>query len=279
MEEDFLTSLENKLGEKIRYSFNGGLLQTMSGRKLFVKKGNVSDKYACEAHGLMELHRQAFLPVANVVDYGDSYIVTDYIEPQNPMRTFFERFGRELARMHKVTAVHYGFYENNYIGDNTQINVTEGDERSDWSLFYFNKRLMFQFRLAENNGYLNRSIAIGFTWLESHIKALLSVDEESPALLHGDLWHGNFICRADGRAVLLDPAVYYGHREADLAMTRLFGGFPEEFYGGYEKEYPLHPGWQHREPLYRLYHVMNHLNLFGRCYLREVERILDYYVR
>ena len=96
-------------------------------------------------------------------------------------------------------------------------------------------------------------------------------------MLHGDLWNGNFICNRQGEAVLIDPAVYYGHREADLAMTKLFGGFSNAFYEAYHQEYPLKSGWEYREDIYKLYHVMNHLNIFGRGYLAETERILEKY--
>ena len=96
--------------------------------------------------------------------------------------------------------------------------------------------------------------------------------------MHGDLWAGNFICDENGKAVLIDPAVYYGHREADLAMTKLFGGFSQTFYDSYQQEYPLKPGWEFREGLYKLYHVLNHLNLFGRGYLHEAETLMKKYI-
>jgi len=113
--------------------------------------------------------------------------------------------------------------------------------------------------------------------LEKKMESILNDSIEPPCLLHGDLWAGNFICDENGNAVLIDPAVYYGHREADLAMTKVFGGFSREFYESYQAEYPLRPGWEYRERLYRLYHILNHLNLFGRGYLHEAESLLNKY--
>lgn len=144
--------------------------------------------------------------------------------------------------------------------------------------FYYNKRLLFQYRLAERNGYATAALRNGISKLESRIHTILSGSEELPCLLHGDLWSGNFLCDSLGNPVLIDPAVYYGHREADLAMTRLFGGFPETFYRAYDKEYPLAAGYFYREGLYKLYHVLNHLNLFGTGYLGEAESILKFYL-
>jgi fructosamine-3-kinase len=113
--------------------------------------------------------------------------------------------------------------------------------------------------------------------LEKTIDSILHDSLEPPCVLHGDLWAGNYLCDENGCAVLIDPAVYYGHREADLAMTKLFGGFPRTFYDSYQREYPLKPGWEYREGLYKLYHVLNHLNLFGRSYLHEAEGLLKQY--
>ena len=113
-----------------------------------------------------------------------------------------------------------------------------------------------------------------FANLESVVEALLKEAIEPPTLIHGDIWVGNFIPTRNSTAVLIDPATYYGHREAELAMTRLFGGFSEEFYNSYQAKFPLQPGWEKREKLYRLYHVLNHLNLYGSGYLAEAESLI-----
>lgn len=255
----------------------GGVIRTRSGQAYFLKRGASGRSFRCEANGLRELARSGEIPVADAIFAGDDFILTRYIERGTPPVDFFETFGRSLARMHRYTGSVFGFYEDNYIGANPQLNRADGQERTDWTLFYFNKRLLFQYRLAERNGYVNASLRSDFVKLEKRLPALLHGSEEPPCLLHGDLWNGNFLCALSGKAVLIDPAVYYGHREAELAMTRLFGGFPDSFYRAYMQEYPLPEGWAYRDNLYRLYHLFNHLNLFGRSYLPDVEYVLRFY--
>lgn len=151
-------------------------------------------------------------------------------------------------------------------------------KKTDWATFYFHKRLLFQYQLAEKRGYSTSRLTKGFARLESMIENILAGSEEPPSLLHGDLWSGNYMCDEEGNAVLIDPAVYYGHREAELAMTRLFGGFPPAFYEGYNQTYPLPEDWEYRENIYKLYHILNHLNLFGKSYLSEAEFLLEFYL-
>ena len=210
---------------------------------------------------------------------GEDYILTEYTGAGRKKPEFFEDFGRRLARMQRYTAGTFGFREDNYIGTNLQPNLTSEKEASEWTRFWFNKRLLFQFRLAEKKGYIRQQLRADFALLENRIGKILDGSQEPPSLLHGDLWAGNFLCGNDGYVVLIDPAVYYGHREADLAMTRLFGGFPPLFYDAYDDEWPLPEGWQYRQDIYMLYHVLNHLNLFGRSYLSQVERIVAGYAR
>ncbi|MDR2231906.1 MAG: fructosamine kinase family protein [Tannerella sp.] len=268
--------IETALQEEL-VSVGSQLVRTASGKEYFLKSGRESDIYRCEANGLTELALAKSIRVAKVAAVGDDFIVTEYIRRGAASDDFFVRFGHELARMHRFQSETFGFYENNYIGDNEQINIPAGKESNDWTDFYFNKRLMFQYRLAERNGYATHSLQNGMKRLETSISSILGDSLEPPCLLHGDLWAGNFVCDENGRAVLIDPAVYYGHREADLAMTKLFGGFSPAFYDGYQQEYPLKPGWEYREGLYKLYHVLNHLNLFGRSYLHEAESLLRKY--
>ncbi|MDR0795818.1 MAG: fructosamine kinase family protein [Tannerella sp.] len=271
-----IENIEHVLQEEVVYT-GSQRLRTASGKEYFLKNGRISDIYRCEANGLKELALAQSIEVAKVVAVGKDFILTEYIHRGKATGDFFMRFGRELARMHRYQSDTVGFHENNYIGANEQINIPSEKESTDWIDFYYNKRLMFQFRLAERNGYATSNLRNGLIRLEKSIESILSDGIEHPCLLHGDLWAGNFICDENGRAVLIDPAVYYGHREADLAMTKLFGGFSCEFYDSYQKEYPLKPGWEYREGLYKLYHVLNHLNLFGRSYLHEAESLLNPY--
>jgi len=270
--------IEEIVGERMESSIVGtGKIRTVSGKTYFVKTGNGSEAYRCEANGLRELEKTGVIRVPETIGAGDDYMVTEYIENRSPDREFFKEFGRQLAQMHRYTSDGFGFYENNFIGQNPQPNIPSGSEAHDWGIFYWNKRLLFQYRLAESNGYATVALKHAFLHLESRIGMFFAESEEPPALLHGDLWAGNFLCDAQNAPVLIDPAVYYGHREADLAMTKLFGGFPPAFYEAYQQEYPLPEGWQRRENLYLLYHVMNHLNLFGHGYLRQAEHLAASY--
>ena len=270
--KELIHTIELALQEEIVYAGNQ-VLRTVSGKEYFLKSGMANDKYCCEANGLKELAMAQSIRVVEVAAVGKDYILTEYIRRGVASNDFFERFGRELACMHRFQSDSFGFYENNYIGDNVQVNLPNEKERTDWVDFYFNKRLLFQFRLAEKNGYATPNLKNGIMHLEKTIEAILGDSVEPPCLLHGDLWGGNFLCDENGCAVLIDPAVYYGHREAELAMTKLFGGFTQTFYDSYQQEYPLKPGWEYREGLYKLYHVLNHLNLFGRSYLHEAENL------
>ena len=276
MKNELKETIELALQEEIAYAGNQ-LVRTSSGKEYFLKSGTKSAIYQCEANGLKELALSQSIRVAQVAAVGKDFILTEYIRRGAASHDFFSRFGREFARMHRFQSDSFGFYENNFIGNNVQINLPDENERTDWAAFYLNKRLMFQYKLAEKNGYATRDLKNGMMRLEKKMESILNDSIEPPCLLHGDLWAGNFICDENGNAVLIDPAVYYGHREADLAMTKVFGGFSREFYESYQAEYPLRPGWEYRERLYRLYHILNHLNLFGRGYLHEAESLLNKY--
>lgn len=276
---DLQTIIENQIGDKIEGTIYGsGKVRMQSGRTFYLKTGSSSRTYSCEANGLKELAKAGVLRIADVITYGDRFILTEYIGQGLPSSGFQYEFGRKFARMHRCQGKEFGFYENNFIGANPQLNIPDNEEESNnWITFYLNKRLLYQYRLAEINGYVTNSLKKGFRNLEQIIYKLLKDCVEPPSLLHGDLWSGNYLCDINGNATLIDPAVYYGHREADLAMTKVFGGFSPEFYKGYMDEYPLSDGWEEREGLYKLYHILNHLNIFGRSYLSEAEYILRSY--
>ncbi|MDP3452084.1 MAG: fructosamine kinase family protein [Bacteroidales bacterium] len=243
--------------------------------KIHTKTGPEGDYYRCEANSLNELARADVLMVAKVVSFGTDFISTVQIESRKPSSQLFSKFGKLLAKLHKYKSSQYGFWEDNFIGATPQLNIANGTEMCNWADFFFNKRLLFQYLLAEKNNLTTYSINRGFLKIESNISSTLNgMEEEGASLLHGDLWYGNFICNTEDNAVLIDPAVYYGHRETDLAMCRLFGGFTSDFFISYDLEYPLLPGWREREKIYKLYHLMNHLNLFGRSYLSSVEECI-----
>lgn len=277
---DMQARLERDLGETLRpdteiHCGSRGIIETVSGSLYFLKCGAESATYEREARGLEELAAAGEIKTAVPCSCGSDYILTGYIIAGAEDEGFFEKFGRQLARLHRHTAESFGFEEDNFIGRTPQHNIASGDERSDWTSFFLNKRLLYQFRLAESKGYGDRLTAAGFGRLEKRIPEMLAGAEEPPALLHGDLWRGNYICDTDNDPVLIDPAVYYGHREADIAMTLLFGGFPAEFYDAYNEEFPLADGWRERADIYNLYHLLNHLNTFGRGYLIEAESVIE----
>lgn len=244
------------------------------GNRYLVKSGIVnSDVFNKEANGLKELSKSK-MNVPKVIYSCEDYIQMEYIEQGNKKSYFFTEFGRSLARMHRYKADKYGFYEDNYIGDNIQINT----ENTSWLEFYFINRLLFQYKLAEENGYADKVMRENFIRLENKLPGIIEGTEEGACLLHGDLWGGNYLCNKKGEAVLIDPAVYYGHREADLAMTKLFGGFTSDFYSAYNEEWELIEDYSYREKIYMLYHILNHLNLFGQGYYNQVISSMKYYL-
>ena len=252
---------------------------TESGREFFLKSGNKGNRmFRCEANGLKELAKAQCMRIPQVIAVEDNFLLLEYISQGIRSKHFFEEFGRNFAQLHRFQSDKFGFYEDNYIGATPQLNIPDKEEERDWVTFYFNKRLLYQYKLAEKNGYATSRMKNSFSKLESRIDSILKGSEEPPCLLHGDLWGGNYLCDTEGKTVLIDPAVYYGHREADLAMTKLFGGFSTAFYESYLCEYPLPAGWEYRENIYKLYHVLNHLNLFGTGYLFEAVQIVEDYV-
>lgn len=276
MDKSVKSIIESILEEQLNGNVSGvGRIQTISGKEYFLKSGIESPAYQCEANGLMELAKAHSLRVANVISVGVNYILTEYIREGRPSPAFYEGFGRRFAQMHRFQGESFGFYENNFIGANPQLNIPYEDEKTDWAAFYFNKRILYQYKLAERNGNITSTLRSGLAKLESKIDTILKNSKEPPTLLHGDLWSGNYLCDTNGIAVLIDPAVYYGHREADLAMTKVFGGFSPLFYEAYMEEYPLAEGWEYRENIYKLYHILNHLNIFGRSYLSEAEYLFS----
>lgn len=245
------------------------------GRAYFVKL-NAPEKaqmFAAEAAGLDEIGRTQTVRVPRVVCHGAcpsaSWIVLEHLELKPAKDGAMRALGANFARMHRVTRARHGWDRDNTIGSTPQIN-TPAD---DWIPFWRERRLGFQLRLAASNGHGGRLIACGERLVEK-LPAFFKGYTPAPSLLHGDLWSGNAAMADGAEPVIYDPAVYYGDREADLAMTELFGGFSPSFYAAYRTEYPLDPGYATRKTLYNLYHVLNHLNLFGGGYGAQAERMI-----
>jgi fructosamine-3-kinase len=246
-----------------------------AGRAYFAKVNAPSraDMFAAEAAGLAEIARSRTVRVPRPLCHGAnaqaSWLVLEHLELSPGDDRSMGKLGRNLARMHHVTGTQYGWHRDNTIGATPQINTEAGD----WIAFWRERRLGFQLRLAQSRGHGGRLIAAGERLLEA-LPSFFRGHSLLPSLLHGDLWSGNAGRTADGEPVIYDPAVYFGDREADLAMTELFGGFPPSFQGAYRSEFPLDPGYETRKHLYNLYHVLNHLNLFGGGYGAQAERMI-----
>ena len=272
-----ISKIENLSGGCISNAYK---LFMESGKKYLLKinDNTPSDMFEKEAHGLNELQKAGAVRVPGAKIFSNNYLVTEFIESGRRSENFFTEFGRQFAELHKYKSSSFGFYEDNYIGSSPQKNLTDGNEKNDWLKFYYNKRLFFQLLLCEKNGYATGELRDSFSRLEKIIGDILKGSEEEPSLLHGDLWSGNYMVDENGDPCIIDPAVYYGHREADLAMTKLFGGYPEEFYRSYNETYPLNEGWEYRENIYKLYHVLNHLNLFGKGYYSQAVSLIRYYL-
>lgn len=286
MNSTIIAEIERWAGEPVATARNrsGGSIadaravRLQSGRMLFVKAGAAAPgMFRKETNGLRELQKPGVIRVPEVLLAHRDFLVLEYIPAGSPGRDFFERFGRQLAALHRREEKAFGFYEDNFIGATVQKNVASGRALTDWTTFYWEYRLLFQYRLAEQNGHATAELTRLFAALEHKIADILGDSDAAPALLHGDLWSGNFLADENGEPVLIDPAVYYGHREADLAMTKLFGGFSPQFYAAYHEAYPLAEGYGYRENIYKLYHLFNHLNLFGRGYYAQTMQALRFY--
>ena len=288
LNNEIKSKIEKELNSKIidSQSLSGGCIsnaykiKTNAGEIYFLKYNSSvkSDMFIKEAHGLQELNRSDVIKIPKVICYNEEYILLEQITSANKQKKFSEDFGRKFALLHKFTSEVYGFYEDNYIGSNPQINISEENEKNNWTKFYFNKRILFQLQLAEETGNSTVELRKALSILENKIDKIVDDNGERPSLLHGDLWGGNYLIDEKGFACLIDPAVYYGNREADLAMTKIFGGFDSRFYEAYNEVFPLPDGYQYRENIYKLYHILNHLNLFGGGYYTQAMSLISYYI-
>lgn len=237
--------------------------------------------FECEARGLRRLADSGTVSVPDVIGYGQvpgqatGYLLLSWIEPGESKHTeAASTLGRHLARLHLKPQPEYGLDHDNYVGRLPQPN----QPAASWVEFYRMCRLAAQRDLAARLGHLPTHRARLLDRLMARLSGWIDESQCKPSLLHGDLWGGNWMVSAAGEPVMIDPAVYVGDREADLAMTALFGGFPASFYAAYREVYPLAPGYEDRQPLYQLYYLLCHLNLFGEGYGGSVDSILRRYV-
>jgi len=264
-----------------RYTVTGGynnLAYRLEGMGLnYFVKVNTRDRFdlfSTEAASLAEIGQTAVIkapmPLCWGTSNGHAYLVMEYVALRSDYtQSATMLLGQQLAVMHRVSKVPFGWYSHNYIGTNLQVNPLE----NDWVTFWRRHRLEFQLSLAQRNGYGGQLQQQGERLL-ADLGLFFSNYQPFSSLLHGDLRLGNYAIDMQGQPVLFDPAVYYGDRETDLAMTELFGGFPADFYAAYQERWSLDPGYSVRKNLYKLYHLLNHLNLFGGTYLGQAERMI-----
>ncbi len=258
----------------------GGCINTTAviegnGRRYFVKLNDAAKlaMFEAEAEGLAEIGASHSVRVPEVVccdvSGNQAYLVLEHIALTPGDDQGAERLGQQLAMMHRTQQKTFGWRRNNTIGSTPQINTPAGD----WVSFWQHQRLEYQLRLAAAQGHRGDLQRKGERLL-SDLALFFSHYQPVPSLLHGDLWSGNAAYDTRAQPVIYDPAVYYGDREADIAMTELFGGFPPRFYSAYRDAWPLDPDYSVRKHLYNLYHVLNHLNLFGGGYHGQAQRML-----
>ena len=265
-------SLRGELNIEEAATASGGCIHEcyrvrIGGAPRFLKTNSAGfqDAFAAEADGLQALRHAGMpapAPLAHGVAAGRAYLLLEFLDLSGAAD--FASLGRRLAATHKETGARFGWHRDNYLGATPQPNGW----KESWAQFWLERRLRPQLELARRNGFAIQTPPL--TLLEGY--------EPKASLLHGDLWSGNAGFAAEG-PVVFDPAVYYGDREADVAMTELFGGFPQAFYRAYAESFPLEEGYERRKALYNLYHLLNHLNLFGGSYLGQVKATLGLLLR
>lgn len=244
-------------------------------RSYFIKLNSVDclDMFTAESAGLSEIAATRAIRTPSVICVGSTadkaYLVLECIDLKRGSAGSQALAGQQIAMMHHTTQQRFGWKRDNMIGSTPQSNQL----CEDWIVFWREQRLRPQLMLAASSGFCGRLQTEGEKLL-ARFPALIDHSPES-SLLHGDLWGGNLGCDPEGSPVIYDPAVYFGDREADLAMTELFGGFGSEFYAAYQDAWPLDRGYSARKLLYNLYHILNHLNLFGGSYLSQAQAMID----
>jgi protein-ribulosamine 3-kinase len=252
---------------------NGVILRTGSGQSFFLKVNPSApqDMFEREAEGLVALRVQDGPRLPNPYCFGKDFLLLEDLSPCQRRKGYWSEFGRRLATLHNQNGPHFGFPHDNYIGSTPQPNPWTANGYD----FFAEHRLIFQAQLALEHGLLDHKQLTQVERLAARLPELIPVQPAS--LIHGDLWGGNVITDQVGGPALIDPAAHYGWAEAELGMTDLFGSFPQDFYDAYQEVRSLDDGFRERYPLYNLYHLLNHLNLFGRGYSGQVLAILRRY--
>ncbi|MFC0319265.1 MULTISPECIES: fructosamine kinase family protein [Olivibacter] len=288
---DFIKNLEEVISKLIGTSFqilhmlpvSGGDIhrsyQIQGHRESFFIKINDADTlpniFVLEREGLKLLKRVGGAVVPELLIAGqfnrDAFLLMPWIEKGDNSKNAQANLGRMLAFVHKNSHDYFGLEYDNYLGSLPQYNRPH----ISWSDFFIEERLKKQLERSESKGLIDKILHHKFEQLFQRLPSLFPT--EPPALLHGDLWNGNYMVNQAGVPFLIDPAVYYGHREMDLALTQLFGGFDQVFYDAYQEVFPLEKDWKKRIDLWNLYILLFHANVFGGSYLKQVAHIIDKY--
>ncbi|WP_423148169.1 fructosamine kinase family protein [Rubrolithibacter danxiaensis] len=265
-------------------SVSGGSINSCyklkAGERSFFLKVNSSLKYPrmflAEAEGLRQLRKTQTIAVPDVVGVGfagqEQFLILNWIEEGNNSMESQQQLGFQLADLHKNKGKQFGLDHDNYMGSLTQTNKFH----TSWTEFFISQRLEPQLKIGVEKGLINNQIVKKFYLLFKKLNNLYPAEE--PSLVHGDLWSGNYLISLAGKPVVIDPAVAYAHREADIAMTRLFGGFSPAFYAAYNENNPLEKNWEERISLWNLYPLLVHVNLFGGGYIAQVKSCLQHYL-
>ena len=288
MKDEINHLIEPLFGAKVEtfFAISGGsinqthVLNLTNGQRVFMKQNPSppTDFFLSETRGLKLLSQvkngpRIPKPLAVQSVSRPTFILLEYIESSSEDENFAEKLALSLAELHRMSQEHYGLDHDNYIGSTPQKNALE----KDGIVFFRDQRIDFQRQLARRSGLLPVTIDKEIDSLCDELGKFLNISGEKPALLHGDLWSGNYFPDSEGKPCVFDPAVYYGLREADLAMTELFGRLPQKFYDVYQEVFPMNPGYEERKDLFNLYHLLNHLNIFGSSYLSSVQQIVKRY--
>lgn len=280
-------ALARAVGTSVRIRMRSGLgggdisvverIDTTAGSFVVKSGAGVAGLFQAEADGLRAVRASGTsLRIPDVImchEAEPAFLVLEDLGQGSPVADFADRVGRGLAELHGTSAPTFGFATDNFCGATPQPNP----RRSSWIEFYRSARLGHQLELGTRAGHYSTDDRRRVAALLARLDTWIDEPDEGPALVHGDLWSGNLHTAADGLPALIDPAAYFAHREAELGMMTLFGGFSSRVYAAYQEARPLEPGWRDRNPLYQLYHLMNHVTLFGGGYHGQVMAIVRRY--
>ncbi|MFD2727272.1 fructosamine kinase family protein [Hyunsoonleella rubra] len=284
-----LDSLKHHLSELLKESItnvnsvSGGDISqaykiSTSNVDYFLKVNNAPEAltmFQTEAYGLQAIYKTNTIKTPKIIacDWfeGSAFLLLEFIESKPPLSKGFKTLGKQLANLHKCTSEYFGLSQDNFIGRLPQSNT----KHQNWTDFYTYERLTPQLEMAKQNRLLQDSECPNAEYIKNRLHPLF--ESVKPSLLHGDLWSGNYLISKDGEPYLIDPAVYYGHSEVDIAMSKLFGGFGEAFYEAYFSMLPSDEHTSARIEIYQLYYLLVHLNMFGRSYYCSVTSIIQKY--